>query len=445
MKKILGVYHLACMNHYIDVFCEQFDLLHSSGLYTASNKLLIYISKYDDNPILDNKLKEYDPDNKFLIFKSKDNLKEKFAINLFRNHISNESYMFYFHSKGVSRKITSPSQVWRKNLDFYTISKWKISLELLKNYDAVGCFLTRWPVYHFSGNFWWAKIDYIIDLPDCGDHYLAPEMWLGANFNNNFISLSNIHREKNRTHIERTDESILKNITTSIIYNEWFKERPIWQKYYSKINTEKIAIVLHIYHTNLWRYFEEKLKSLDTQFDLYITLCDEVEDISKDILKSFPSANITKYPNKGQDIGPFLKTFKKIRNKDYDYLIKLHTKKCEYNLSLGNNWRDELVNPLISSDRIIRENISTLKQAEYKMCGSKKWFKKNKFIGGTMFMVDFKILSNCLTDELVDEWYAKMPRGYVQKGSFTHRVERLLGKIILDKGYKIKGVSRYTE
>jgi hypothetical protein len=33
-----------------------------------------------------------------------------------------------------------------------------------------------------------------------------------------------------------------------------------------------------------------------------------------------------------------------------------------------------------------------------------------------------------------------MPRGYVQDGSFTHQVERLLGKIILDKGYKIKGV-----
>ena len=59
-----------------------------------------------------------------------------------------------------------------------------------------------------------------------------------------------------------------------------------------------ISVILHIYHTDLWEYFEKKLKSLDTQFDLYITLCDEVENISKDILKSFPSANITKYPNK---------------------------------------------------------------------------------------------------------------------------------------------------
>ena len=207
-----------------------------------------------------------------------------------------------------------------------------------------------------------------------------------------------------------------------------------------------IAIILHIYHTDLWRYFEEKLKSHDTQFDLYITLCDEVEDISKDILKSFPSANITKYPNKGQDIGPFLRVIKDIRHKDYNYLIKLHTKKsenfeCKYQPEKGAMWRDELVNPLISSDETIIKNISMLEQTKYKMCGSEKWLlENNSFIGGTMFMVDFKILSSCLTDELIDKWYVKMPRGYVQDGSFTHQVERLLGKIILDKGYKIKGV-----
>ena len=127
-------------------------------------------------------------------------------------------------------------------------------------------------------------------------------------------------------------------------------------------------------------------------------------------------------------------------------MIKLHTKKsenfeCKYQPEKGAMWRDELVNPLISSDETIIKNISMLEQTKYKMCGSEKWLlENNSFIGGTMFMVDFKILSSCLTDELIDKWYVKMPRGYVQDGSFTHQVERLLGKIILDKGYKIKGV-----
>ena len=211
-------------------------------------------------------------------------------------------------------------------------------------------------------------------------------------------------------------------------------------------NSKKIAIILHVYYIDLWDYFEKKFKNLETPFDLYITLCEEVEDISNQILKSFPKAIVYKYPNKGTDIGPFLLKIKDIRHKDYDYLIKLHTKKSEnfefkYQPKKGAMWRDELVNSLISSDETIIKNISMLEQTKYKMCGSKKWLlENNSFIGGTMFMVDFKILSSCLTDELIDKWYAKMPRGYVQDHSFTHKVERLLGKIILDKGYKIKGV-----
>ncbi len=77
-----------------------------------------------------------------------------------------------------------------------------------------------------------------------------------------------------------------------------------------------IAIILHIYYTDLWGYFEEKLKSLNTPFDLYITLCDEVEDISDEILNSFPNANIKRYKNKGKDIRPFLLTLKNIRIKN---------------------------------------------------------------------------------------------------------------------------------
>jgi len=142
--------------------------------------------------------------------------------------------MFYFHSKGVSRDPFCSSQVWRKNLDFYTISKWRISLELLKKYDAVGCFLTRWPMHHFSGNFWWARISYITNLPDCKDHYLGPEMWMGENFNNNFVSVTNRVKISADIHLTRTDEDIYKNITCSVVDNKHFKKGPLYKKHYSK-------------------------------------------------------------------------------------------------------------------------------------------------------------------------------------------------------------------
>lgn len=240
MKKIIGVYHIACMNHYLDIVCEQLDILHSSGLYNACNKLLIYISMYNDDSTLDEKITERDPDNKFLLFKSKKNLKEKFALDNFKEHISDEDYMFYFHTKGVSRVNSSrPGKAnkcyseWRTILNHYTIDKWRINLKLLEEFTAVGCFMTRWPVHHFSGNFWWCNISYIMDLPDCKNHYLAPEMWLGANFNNNFISLSNEHINNSNMHVNRSDEHILKNVTTCFKDNKQFKQAPYFKKYYN--------------------------------------------------------------------------------------------------------------------------------------------------------------------------------------------------------------------
>lgn len=211
-----------------------------------------------------------------------------------------------------------------------------------------------------------------------------------------------------------------------------------------------IAIILHIYYTDLWYYFKNKLDKLNTEFDLYVTLCNEQPDISNIILNSFPNAKISKHPNIGQDIGPFLKTLKSIRTKDYDFLIKLHTKKC-WKQNGSQRCRDVLVNPLISSDEVIKKNIQIIRETKYKMCGASNWLMKEmweyegkmydvEFVGGTMFMVDFKIMLQILSDEIIDTWYAKLPTGYKRDKSFTHLIERLLGQKIIDEGYMIKAI-----
>jgi lipopolysaccharide biosynthesis protein len=232
-----------------------------------------------------------------------------------------------------------------------------------------------------------------------------------------------------------------------------------------------IAIVLHVYYTELWGYYERKLQSLETKFDLYITLCEDVEDITDDILRSFPHASVKKYPNKGQDIGPFLLTIKDIRHKDYDYLIKLHTKgfgrvatasnKAERETlrRLTKEWRKVLVQALIGSDDKIKENISILTASDFKMCGAKEWnfggpYKTQarkwacpgfapqyyRFIGGTMFMVDFKFFTECWTDLVIDITYSQLPTEYLPDNSLTHYLERKLGQSVVDAGFEIKGV-----
>ena len=170
-----------------------------------------------------------------------------------------------------------------------------------------------------------------------------------------------------------------------------------------------IAITLHIFYIEDWDFFREKLEKLNINFDLYISLTDGNKDISDLIFKSFPLAKIFTFPNVGADITPFLHIFNLIRNEDYDYLIKLHTKSikstCHEKWKKAGRWRALLVDCLIGSDEVVNSNINVLKTKKFAMCGSKRWHKIQKwkmryepweartvyeFIGGTMFMVDFK-------------------------------------------------------
>lgn len=214
-----------------------------------------------------------------------------------------------------------------------------------------------------------------------------------------------------------------------------------------------LVITLQLYHQELWPYFRDKLEKLTTPFDLYVTTCVGHPNMADTIKATFPNANIKQYPNKGQDIGPFIQTLKRIRNKDYKYLIKLHTKTCKYNRVYRNRWRNALVNTLISSDDKLLSNMRLLETSNAKMCGAKKWcwneaddprperaIGNYTFIAGTMFMVDFKTFTEVLPDATIDRWYAKMPNGYKRGKTFTHRVERLLGKVITQKGYDVVGV-----
>ena len=89
---------------------------------------------------------------------------------------------------------------------------------MLDNYDTCGVNLLEDPVMHYSGNFWWAKSDYIKNLqplhiiiqPKFNSHqeyinyYILPEMWICSQtkksislFNSN---INHYHNDYNPKH-----------------------------------------------------------------------------------------------------------------------------------------------------------------------------------------------------------------------------------------------------
>lgn len=222
-KKILGIYHIGCVGiNYRAIVEEQISHLHDSRLYNKMNKMVIFISNYQGCPLI-KMLNDFDVNHKFVIVVSSENLKEKFAIDGIRNYIDDETIVFYFHTKGVTRSQKKFHQ-WRKILNLYTLKYWRLNINLLKEYDVVGCFLSRYPKYHYSGNFWWSRVSYLHKLPRCGDKYLSPEMWIGQLYESHkFISLTNKFQTKLDEHLPPLKKNKKNDITSELIENSWCK------------------------------------------------------------------------------------------------------------------------------------------------------------------------------------------------------------------------------
>ena len=78
-------------------------------------------------------------------------------------------FVMYMHTKGLSHFYKSGKtgfkmsyvNTWRHFMELICIDGWKECVEDLKEYDAVGMNYAQIPFIHFSGNFWWARGEFI--------------------------------------------------------------------------------------------------------------------------------------------------------------------------------------------------------------------------------------------------------------------------------------------
>lgn len=217
-RPIYGVYYIGCLGHYLSIVKEQMKCLVDSGLYNQTKKIIVFICCFNENDTsLLGIIEEYDTEKKCVLITTAENIYEKFAINNYQDHITEDLYyMYYFHSKAVTRSVDSVFDRRRKILNYYTLVLHKLNLELLETYDAVGCSLTTRPSLHFSGNFWWAKSEHVRTLPPAGNSYLDPEMYIcKSHGESKYISLSQATNDGNvDSHINRTEEVVRRELTS---------------------------------------------------------------------------------------------------------------------------------------------------------------------------------------------------------------------------------------
>ena len=99
-----------------------------------------------------------------------------------------ESLIVYLHNRGMSHPSDSPSEDWTLMMEYFVIERWKQCLQILTNKYTCGCELWAHTdrmnpsdfIYHYSGNFWWSRSEYIkkINPPVFGDRHVESEDWI---------------------------------------------------------------------------------------------------------------------------------------------------------------------------------------------------------------------------------------------------------------------------
>jgi len=223
--------------------------------------------------------------------------------------------------------------------------------------------------------------------------------------------------------------------------------------------TKKIALILSIYHIDLWNNFKDLLLPFKNNINLYLCLYKD-NGPQKDIISSADklfNTRVSFHKNYGADIAPFLQILQLVEE---PYFIKLHSKKSLLGDYKQINWRNILLYDFLGSQDIFKKNYDTIVKTKCGAIGNKNLLLSNNegyhsnkikqlcnvldinynniknysFFGGSMFMSKTALFKKHFlpyTNSL-NELLSKETKKVTEKptGTFSHALERIFGYII---------------
>jgi len=234
----------------------------------------------------------------------------------------------------------------------------------------------------------------------------------------------------------------------------------------SKTKT-KIAVMVHVYYEETWPDIANALAAMKGPFDLLITTTKEkIAHLSAQVKASFPLAEIYEVENKGRDIRPFIALLPLLLHRQYQAVLKLHSKKSLHRID-GDLWRQTLIAQLLPQGAELEHMINSL--SEYPSLGliapegnvlniqryigsnqkwvdklvhelgeSSQWLNETKpwFAAGTMFWFKPRAVQSLLhcPSILADAFEVETGQN---DGTLAHAIERVLGCATLANGYHL--------
>lgn len=219
-KKVM-FWSICQLNNWKFVVLDQYYRLLFSGILDDIEKVYITVLGGED---IDWLLSKH---NKFVLDKrGKVNEYERTCLHSLLEYAqTNDADVLYIHTKGVSKPNNPNVQEWRRLMEYFLIDKYKECLDKLE--DVVGCCLNddgnnekignESHKLHFSGNFWWAKTEYIRKLPlirpdyedlSINNRYWLTERWILYLYPD--VKLYEIYRGQVNYYFNKPDRNYLK-------------------------------------------------------------------------------------------------------------------------------------------------------------------------------------------------------------------------------------------
>jgi len=163
---------------------------------------------------------------------------------------------------------------------------------------------------------------------------------------------------------------------------------------------KKLAVVVHLYYTDLWPTIQARLKLIKEPFDLFVTL----NERDKDFKLSIPGRKDVKttsfvLPNRGRDVLPFLFVAQRLRMAGYEYVLKLHSKKSKHRVD-GFNWFTDVLDALLPDGDAVAKVLEVLKSDEAGIIGPQNHLVSLKrHMGGNEYILQ-SLLDRAFTSEI---------------------------------------------
>ena len=232
--------------------------------------------------------------------------------------------------------------------------------------------------------------------------------------------------------------------------------------------SHSIAVILHLFYTELFDEIRATLDNLGGNFDLYVSLPETKAEYIETIKGFYPDAHVLIVENRGRDLAPFLEFLKVVLPLDYDYLLKIHTKETIHRLD-GDEWRRDVFCKLLGSkdhlqtistvfsnnpslvmigpkDHVLNaryymgSNREKLQSLLYKAGYPQALPESFSFVASTMFWAKPGIFAPLLKMGIEPENFESEP--LPSDGCLPHALERFLGLLAELQGGEIRAIKQ---